>query len=81
MQAHIVLTLLAGTLANSEEPEKCRIRRYFIRVCTVCLDKNYLIGQKCIIDRKFDKHTLKIQNGQFYTCCNNFEYVWDNPPE
>ena len=28
---------------------KCRIMRHFIRVCTVCQDKNNLQGQKYII--------------------------------
>ena len=81
MQAHIVLTLLAGTLANSEEPDEMPHTAVFIRVCTVCLDENYLLWQKCIFDRKFNKHTLKIQNGQFYDCCYNLNMYVVGEPE
>ena len=40
--------------------------RQFIRVCTVCKDKNKHQKQKGIVYRHFDLQALLIQNGQFH---------------
>ena len=44
----IMETCKMGTLANSEDPEKCQVhvKRNFVRVCTICQDKNDLQRKK-----------------------------------
>ena len=67
MSAHVLLNLLN----ELGKKIKWRFVEHFIRVCTVCPDKNGLQRQKYCTSfhRNFDWQPLKLQNGQFHTYC------------